>query len=58
MPTGYDADGKGVNIWDVFTHRRETIADGSNGDIACDSYHKYREDVQLLKEIGVRLNIV
>ncbi|KAF2902683.1 hypothetical protein ILUMI_03504, partial [Ignelater luminosus] len=44
---------KGENIWDRFTHQlSEKILDGSNGDIACDSYHKYKEDVALLKEMG------
>ena len=50
---GWDEDGKGVNIWDVFTRYNGTIKDGSSGDVACDSYHKYQEDVQLLKNLGV-----
>ncbi len=50
----WDEDGKGTNIWDTFAHKNDTIFDGSNGDVACDSYHKYEEDVQLLKNIGVR----
>ncbi|XP_069695509.1 myrosinase 1-like [Periplaneta americana] len=50
----WNEDGKGVNIWDTHTHTRsDLIADQSTGDIACDSYHKYKEDVQLMKELGV-----
>lgn len=46
--------GKGANIWDTLTHDRpEFIADGSNGDIACDSYHRYMEDIELLKDMKV-----
>ena len=48
--------GKGVNIWDTLTHdHAELIDDKSNGDIACDSYHKYKDDVQLLKYLGVSI---
>lgn len=50
---GWDEDGKGLNIWDVFTRVDGTIKDGSSGDVACDSYHKYKEDVQLLKALGL-----
>ena len=50
---GWDADGKGLNIWDIFTRINGTIKDGSSGDVACDSYHKYEEDVQLLANMGL-----
>jgi beta-glucosidase len=46
-------DGKGPSIWDSFTHERGRIADHSTGDIACDHYHRYREDVELMARLGV-----
>ncbi|CAN5386597.1 GH1 family beta-glucosidase [soil metagenome] len=46
-------DGRGASIWDQFTHGRGRIADGSNGDVACDSYRRFGEDVALLKGLGV-----
>ena len=50
---GWNEDGKGANIWDVFTKEDGRIKDGSSGDVACDSYHKYKEDVQLLVNLGL-----
>ncbi|KAL3857520.1 hypothetical protein ACJMK2_012180 [Sinanodonta woodiana] len=51
---GWDEDGKGFSIWDNKTHDRTgQIKDNSTGDIACDSYHKYLEDVKLLKNLKV-----
>ncbi|KAG0499843.1 hypothetical protein HPP92_004534 [Vanilla planifolia] len=46
--------GKEPSVWDTFTHKfPEKIADGSNGDVAADSYHRYKEDVQLLVDLGM-----
>lgn len=45
-------DGRGESIWDQFSHTAGKIADGQTGDVACDSYHRYREDTQLLKGVG------
>ncbi|MFW5737784.1 MAG: glycoside hydrolase family 1 protein, partial [Spirochaetota bacterium] len=49
----HQADGKGPSIWDEFSHRAGTIQDGTTGDVACDHYHRYLEDFDLLTEIGV-----
>ena len=48
------ADGGGRSIWDTFCHSPGKIAYGDHGDIACDSYHRYAEDIGLLKKLGVR----
>ena len=52
---GYDLeDGGGASIWRTFTHTPGKIAYGDTGDIACDSYHRYAEDIALLKALGVK----
>jgi len=50
----YNEDGKGLSIWDVFGHEKGRILHNENGDIACDHYHKFREDVALMKKIGLK----
>jgi beta-glucosidase len=47
------SEGKGESVWDWMSHKPGTIADNSTGDVACDSYHKWQEDVLLLKNLGV-----
>lgn len=44
-------DGKGLSIWDVFSHTLGKIDDHENGDEACDHYHRYREDIALMREL-------
>jgi beta-glucosidase len=46
-------DGRGLSIWDTFSHTPGNVLNGDHGDIACDSYHRYEEDIQLMKELGV-----
>jgi beta-glucosidase len=48
-----DEGGRGPSIWDTFSHTPGKIARGDHGDVACDHYHRYREDVELLRELGV-----
>ncbi|MDX2065041.1 MAG: GH1 family beta-glucosidase [Fimbriimonadaceae bacterium] len=45
--------GGGRSVWDMFCERPGAINDGSNGDVACDHYHRYREDVALMQQLGV-----
>jgi beta-glucosidase len=47
-------DGRGPTIWDTFAHTPGKVDHGDTGDVACDSYHRYQEDRQLLKAMGVK----
>lgn len=51
---GAHADGKGPSVWDVFAHQPGTIHMNQHGDEACDHYHRFREDVQLMKQLGLK----
>ncbi len=46
-------DGRGLSIWDTFSHTPGATTDGETGDIACDHYHRYRQDVALMKDLGL-----
>lgn len=46
-------DGRGLSIWDTFSHTRGNVVNGDNGDVACDSYHRYQEDIEIMKELGI-----
>ena len=47
-------DGKGLNIWDTFSHTKGKIYDDHNGDIACDQYHRLEEDLDIMTELGLQ----
>ena len=47
------ADGRGPSIWDTFAHTPGRIADGTNGDVADDHYHRFAEDIRLLADLGL-----
>jgi beta-glucosidase len=48
-----DADGRGESIWDRFCATPGKVVNGDTGQVACDSYHRYREDVALVQELGL-----
>ena len=50
----WQAEGKGESIWDRFTHTPGNIIDGSTGDVACDHYHRWAEDIALLKSLNIQ----
>lgn len=50
---GHDADGRGPSIWDTFSHVPGRIHCDQNGDEACDHYHRYRDDVGLMADLGI-----
>jgi beta-glucosidase len=47
-------DGKGPSVWDVFVKKPGAIFGGDTGDVACDHYHRFKEDVALMKTLGVK----
>jgi len=51
----WNKDGKGPSVWDAFCLIPGKIANGESGQVACDHYHRYKEDVQLLKNLGIKV---
>jgi len=49
----YNQDGKGLSIWDTFTHSEGNIYNNDTGDQACDHYNRYKEDVKLMEKMGI-----
>ena len=47
-------DGRGPSIWDTFAHTPGRTLNGETGDVACDHYHCYRQDIGLMKEMGLQ----
>ncbi|MFW9928536.1 MAG: GH1 family beta-glucosidase [Candidatus Thorarchaeota archaeon] len=50
---GWQDDGKGPSIWDIFSQKTGNIINGENADIACDHYHRFEEDIKLIHDLGV-----
>jgi beta-glucosidase len=49
----WNEDGKGESIWDRFAHTQGRIVDGTTGDVACDHYHRWRDDIELMASLGL-----
>ena len=50
----WNEDGRGESIWDTLVHQGSHVAHGENADVACDHYHRYKEDVAIMKELGLK----
>src|SRR6476661_3700728 len=48
-----EEDGRGPSIWDTFSHTPGKVANGDTGDVACDHYHRYSEDIALMQRLGI-----
>ena len=50
---GWNLDGKGASIWDAFTESGKQVDNGDNGQVACDFYHRYHEDIGIVRALGM-----
>ena len=50
----WQADGKGESIWDRFSHTPGKIIDSTTGDVACDHYSRWRDDIKLMQSLNVQ----
>ena len=50
----WNADGRGESIWDRFSHTPGKVTNGDTGDIACDHYHRFEEDIALMRHLGLK----
>ncbi len=47
-------DGKGLSVWDRFSHTKGKVFEDHNGDVACDHYHRYEEDLNIMQRLGIK----
>jgi len=50
----WNEDGKGISIWDTFSHTPGKISNNENGDVAVDHYHRFKEDIRLMADLGLK----
>lgn len=50
----WNEDGKGLSVWDFLCHQKGRVFNNETGDVSCDTYHRYEEDVGLMKELGLK----
>jgi beta-glucosidase len=50
---GYQADGKGKSVWDVFSNMKGKTFMGQNGNTACDYYHHYAHDIAIMSQLNI-----
>ena len=50
----FNEDDRGLSVWDVFSHQPGRVMGGENGDVACDHYHRYLSDIDLMAELGLQ----
>ena len=48
----WDADGKGPSVWDTFSQTPGNVTNNDTGDMACDHYHRYRDDIEIMAGLG------
>ena len=46
--------GKGIHLWDEYVKQKGKVFENQRGDVSCDHYHRYKEDVKLMKELGIK----
>ena len=50
----WNEDGRGESIWDRFSHTSGNVSNGDTGDIACDHYHRWEEDIAIMRQLGLK----
>ncbi|HRJ58739.1 MAG TPA: GH1 family beta-glucosidase [Anaerolineales bacterium] len=50
----WNEDGRGESIWDRFSHTPGKVQDGDTGDVACDHYHRWEDDLKIIKDLGLK----